>query len=69
MVNGRKISTIAALGASTAALAMLTGLASARADEMQLNQQLLNQRVDQLAAVGLAPDVSASPRTQRLVPR
>ena len=56
----RKIGTIAALGMSTAALAMLTGLAGARADELsdlRLNQQLLSQRVDQLAAVGLAPDV------------
>jgi hypothetical protein len=35
---------------------MLTGLAGARADDLQLNQQLLNSRVDQLAAVGLAPD-------------
>ncbi len=49
--------TIAALGGSTAALAMLTGIAGARADDLQLNQQLLNTRVDQLAAVGLAPDV------------
>ena len=57
MVNGRKISAIAASGGSTAALAMLTGLAGARADDLQLNQQLLNTRVDQLAAVGLAPDV------------
>jgi len=48
--------TIAALGGGTAALAMLTGLAGARADDLQLNQQLLNSRVDQLAAVGLAPD-------------
>src|SRR5580704_7300445 len=56
----RKIGTIAALGTSTAALAMLTGLAGARADELsdlRLNQQLLSQRIDQLAAVGLAPDV------------
>jgi porin-like protein len=52
MMIGRKI---AALGASTAALAMLTGLAGARADELsdlRLNQQLLSQRIDQLAAVG-----------------
>src|SRR5579864_7417532 len=60
MMKGRKIATIAALGTSTAALAMLTGLAGARADELsdlRLNQQLLSQRIDQLAAVGLAPDV------------
>jgi len=51
----RKIGTIAALGTSTAALAMLTGLAGAHADELsdlRANQQLLSQRVDQLA-----PDV------------
>jgi hypothetical protein len=60
MMKGRRIATVAALGTSTAALAMLTGLAGARADElsdMRLNQQLLSQRIDQLAAVGLAPDV------------
>ena len=60
MMKGRKIATIAALGTSTAALAMLTGLVGARADELsdlRLNQQLLSQRIDQLAAVGLAPDV------------
>jgi hypothetical protein len=60
MMKGLKIATIAALGTSTAALAMLTGLAAARADELsdlRLNQQLLSQRIDQLAAVGLAPDV------------
>src|SRR5258708_1211949 len=55
MLKGRKIGTIAALGGSTAALAMLTGLAGARADSLQLNQQLLDQRIDQLAAVGLNP--------------
>ncbi len=58
----RKIGTIAALGTSTAALAMLTGLAGARADELsdlRLNQQLLSQRIDQLAAVGLQPGAGA----------
>src|ERR1700733_8141021 len=55
MMKGRKIGTIAALGGSTAALAMLTGLAGARADDLQINQQLLNTRVDQLAAVGENP--------------
>ncbi|HWB49363.1 MAG TPA: hypothetical protein VG651_09655, partial [Stellaceae bacterium] len=54
-----RIGTIAVLGGSTAALAMLTGLAGARADDLQLNQQLLNQRVDQLAAVGLNPGAGA----------
>ena len=62
MMKGRKIGTIAALGTSTAALAMLTGLAGARADELsdlRLNQQLLSQRIDQLAAVGLQPGAGA----------
>src|SRR5580692_6785201 len=55
MMKARKFGTIAALGGSTAALAMLTGLSGARADDLQINQQLLNTRVDQLAAVGLEP--------------
>ena len=55
MMKGRKIGTIAALGGSTAALAMLTGLAGARADDLQVNQQLLDTRIDQLAAVGQQP--------------
>src|SRR5580693_7997943 len=52
MSTTRKIGAIVALGGSTAALAMLTGLAGARADDLQYNQQLLTTRVDQLAAVG-----------------
>jgi len=52
MMTGRKIGTIAALGSSTAALAMMTGLSGARADDLQINQQLLDTRIDQLAAVG-----------------
>src|ERR1700744_4376006 len=55
MVNGFRIGTIAALGSGTAVLAMLTGLADPRADDLQINQQLLDTRVDQLAAVGLQP--------------
>jgi hypothetical protein len=58
-MRGRKIGTIAALGGSTAALAMLTGLAGARADDLQINQQLLDTRIDQLAAVGLQPGQGA----------
>jgi len=52
MVNGRKIGIIAALGGSTAALAMLSGLATAHADELQVNQQALDARIDQLASTG-----------------
>jgi len=59
MMKARKFGTIAALGGSTAALAMLTGLAGARADDLQVNQQLLDTRIDQLAAVGLQPGAGA----------
>jgi len=59
MSISRKLGTIAALGGSTAALAMLTGLAGARADDLQYNQQLLDTRIDQLAAVGLQPGQGA----------
>jgi hypothetical protein len=41
---------------------MLTGLAGARADELsdlRANQQLLSQRIDQIAAVGLQPGAGA----------
>ncbi|HWD57506.1 MAG TPA: DcaP family trimeric outer membrane transporter [Stellaceae bacterium] len=58
-MKGRKLGIIAALGGSTAALAMLTGLAGARADDLQVNQQILNTRIDQLAAVGLQPGAGA----------
>ena len=59
MMRG-KIGTIAALGGSTAALAMLTGIAGARADDLQINQQLLDTRIDQLAAVGQNPGAAAT---------
>ncbi len=52
MMTRRKIGTIAALSGSTAALAMLTGLCGARADDLQINQQALDTRIDQLAAIG-----------------
>src|SRR5215469_7237636 len=55
MLKARKLGTIVALGGSTAAVAMLTGLAGARADDLKLNQQLLDTRIDQLAAVGQQP--------------
>ena len=53
MTTTRKTSTIAALAGTTAALTLLTGLADARAGDLQVNQQLLDSRVDQLAAVGV----------------
>ena len=59
MIIKRNIGTIALLGGSTAALAMLTGLAGARADDLKVNQQLLSERLDQLAAVGLQPGAGA----------
>src|SRR6185437_2141771 len=59
MMKGRNIGTIALLGGSTAALAMLTGLDGARADDLKVNQQLLSERLDQLAAVGLQPGAGA----------
>jgi hypothetical protein len=48
----RNTSVATALVTGASALAMLTGLNGARADELQANQQLLNQRIDQLASVG-----------------
>jgi hypothetical protein len=58
-MKARNFGIIAALGGSTAALAMVTGLAGARADDLQVNQQTLNTRIDQLAAVGLQPGAGA----------
>jgi Porin subfamily len=60
---GRKqnLSKLAAIGGLTAAAALMTGLGPARADELadlRANQQLLQQRIDQLAqaqAQGAAP--------------
>jgi hypothetical protein len=52
MMTGWKIGTIAALGGSTMALAMMAVAGGARADELadlRANQDLLSQRVDQLA--------------------
>src|SRR5215469_12246046 len=59
MSINRKISILATLGGSTAALAMLTGLSGARADDLQVNQRVLDTRVDQLAAVGQQPGAGA----------
>src|SRR5215469_10426230 len=59
MTRACKISAIAVFGGGTAALTMLTGLAGARADDLQANQRMLDARVDQLAAVGLQPGQGA----------
>src|SRR5690349_9646278 len=52
MTIKRNIGTVAALGGLTAAVALITALPSARADELgdlRANQELLQRRIDQLA--------------------
>src|SRR5204862_4629898 len=52
MTNKRNIGTVAALGGLTAAVALITALPSATADELgdlRANQELLQRRIDQLA--------------------
>jgi len=52
MTRKQNLSRAAAIGGATAAIALLTGLSGARADELadlRANQQLLQQRIDQLA--------------------
>ncbi len=52
MTRKRNFGSVAAIGGTTAVIALLTGLPGARADEMadlRANQQLLQQRIDQLA--------------------
>src|ERR1700719_4261035 len=55
MTKNRTIATAAALGGLTAAIALSAGAPSANADELAdlgANQELLQQRVDQLAQAG-----------------
>jgi hypothetical protein len=60
MAEGERAS-LATLATSTAALALLTALSAARADELQVNQQLLNERIDQLAGgLFVGPSVPGS---------
>ncbi len=57
MIKNRTIATVAALGGLTAAIALLAGPPAAMADELadlRANQELLQQRVDQLAQAGPA---------------
>ena len=52
MTKKRNIGGVAAIGGMTAAVLLLTGLPTAKADELadlRANQQLLQQRIDQLA--------------------
>src|SRR5437588_8335109 len=52
MIKKRTIGTMAALGGLTAAMALLSGLPAAKADELadlRANQELLQRRLDQLA--------------------
>ena len=56
---GRKFYKIAAWNGTATALVALTGVAGARADDLQANQRLLDQRIDQLAAVGQNPGTGA----------
>ena len=52
MIRKRTIGTVAALGGMTAMVALLSGLPTAKADELadlRANQELLQRRIDQLA--------------------
>ena len=52
MTRKRNIGAAAVIGGMTAAVVLLTGLPAAKADELsdlRANQQLLQQRIDQLA--------------------
>ncbi len=58
MIRKRTIGTMAALGGMTAAIALLSGAPAAKADELadlRANQELLQQRVDQLAQAPISP--------------
>ena len=57
MIRTRTIATLAALGGLTAATTLLAGLPSAKADELadlRANQELLQQRLDQLSQAATA---------------
>src|SRR5438067_9279255 len=58
MTKKRTIATMAALGGFTAAIALLSGLPAAKADELadlRANQELLQHRLDQLAQAPISP--------------
>src|SRR2546430_3509434 len=75
MTNKRNIGTVAALGGLTAAVALITALPSARADELgdlRANQELLQRRIDQLAQVpppGAPPGGPGGPGMAGRLPR
>jgi hypothetical protein len=58
MTKKRTIATMAALGGFTAAIALLSGMSTAKADELsdlRANQELLQHRLDQLAQAPISP--------------
>ena len=58
MTKFNRVGTLAAIGGLTATIALLTGLPSARADELadlRANQELLQRRIDQLAQAAATP--------------
>ena len=62
MIRNRTIATLAALGGFIAALVLLSGPPSAKADELsdlRVNQELLQRRLDQLAQVPPGPGPGA----------
>src|SRR5260370_17295819 len=76
MIRKRTIGTLAALCGMIAAIVLLSGVSSAKADELadlRANQDLLQQRVDQLAQApapgglygGGPPAATAGPRIVR----
>jgi hypothetical protein len=81
MTRAQRIGSLAAIGSLTAMVALQTGLPAARADELQdliANQQLLQQRIDQLAkaqaneqqaAVEGGPVVAGAPSLAGSFPR
>ena len=72
MTTKRSIATVAALGGMAAVVALLSGPPAARADELsdlRANQQLLQQRVDQLAQVAQAPRPGGAPVLAGSFPR
>src|SRR5215469_7292102 len=64
MIRKRNIGSVAAIGGLTAAIALLTGLPAASADELadlRANQELLQRRIDQLAHQAQLPPTKAYP--------